>query len=82
MSGKEGKQNMAKTTRKNGTSTTAAKPAARRKTTAAPVPEPTHDEIAERAHNIFLRRRATHGHAAHDWFQARAELLQARGLKA
>jgi hypothetical protein len=102
VSGKEGQQNMAKTTRKNDTGTTAAKPAARRKTAAAPaigagkvttrrrtktdpeiasVPEPTHDEIAVRAHHIFLRRRATHGHAAHDWFQAQAELLQERGLK-
>jgi hypothetical protein len=82
VSGKEDEQNMAKTTRKTGTSTTAATPAARRKTAAAPVPEPTHDEIAARAHHIFLRRRATHGHAAHDWFQARAELHQERGLKA
>jgi len=49
---------------------------------AAPVVEPTHDEIAARAHDIFLRRHATHGHAAHDWFQARAELLEERGLKA
>jgi len=94
---KEDKHNMAKTTRKTETRTATPKPAARRKTAAiahdrparvarpvaaAPVPEPTHDEIAARAHDIFLRRRATHGHAAHDWFQARAELLQARGLKA
>ena len=48
---------------------------------APPVSEPTHDEIAVRAHDIFLRRGRTHGHAAHDWFQAKAELLQERGLK-
>jgi hypothetical protein len=49
---------------------------------AAPVPEPMHDQIAMRAYHIFLRRGATPGHAAADWFLARAELLQARGLKA
>ena len=49
---------------------------------AAPGPEPTHDDIAVRAHQIFLRRGTSHGHAAHDWFQAQAELLQERGPKA
>ena len=115
---------MAKMIRKTETGTTAAKPAARRKTAAtaaapgaakvttrrrtkldpevpaaaaiandrpvrvdrpvaaAPGPEPTHDQIALRAYHIFLRRGTAHGHAASDWFQARAELLQERGPKA
>ena len=49
---------------------------------AAPAAEPTHDEIAVRAHELYLRRGATHGSATHDWLQARAELLQERGLTA
>jgi hypothetical protein len=122
VSGKEDKQNMAKTIRKTETGNTAAKPAAQRKTAAtaapgaakvttrrrtkldpevpaaaaiandrparmdrpvaaAPGSEPTHDQIALRAYHIFLRRGTAHGHAANDWFQARAELLRERGPK-
>jgi hypothetical protein len=64
----------------------AAKVTTRRRTTtepgAAPGLEPTYDQIALRAYHIFLRRGTAHGHAADDWFQARAELLQERGPKA
>jgi hypothetical protein len=39
---------------------------------------PTHDEIAERAHAIYLRRGGTNGYDLSDWLQAERECLSAR----
>jgi hypothetical protein len=73
--------------------TGAVKPATRRRTKAATGPvaaeqpveqaagsEPTHDEIALRAWEIYQRRGASHGQAMNDWLQAKAELFRERGL--
>jgi len=35
---------------------------------------PTHEEIAERAYQIFLERGAEDGHDLEDWYRAEAEL--------
>jgi hypothetical protein len=43
---------------------------------------PTHDEIAERAHEITARRGGAHGHERVDWKQAERELRLERGLPA
>jgi hypothetical protein len=39
---------------------------------------PTHDEIAERAHEIYLQRGGTNGCDLTDWLQAERECLFAR----
>jgi Protein of unknown function (DUF2934) len=36
---------------------------------------PSHEEIAERAYQIFLERGAEHGHDVEDWFRAEQELV-------
>ena len=38
--------------------------------------EPTHDEIARRAYQLFEKRGAAHGHDWDDWLQAERELQQ------
>ena len=40
---------------------------------------PPQDEVAVRAHEIFLGRGATVGHDLDDWFQAEEELVKKRG---
>jgi hypothetical protein len=42
---------------------------------------PTHDEIAARAHAIYLRRGGTLGSDLNDWLQAERELLFTRTLE-
>jgi hypothetical protein len=42
--------------------------------------EPTHDEIAERAYFIYLRREGAYGDPDQDWVSAVAELKRERGL--
>ena len=37
---------------------------------------PTNEEIAQRAHELFLRRGATDGHEQEDWLQAERELME------
>ena len=37
---------------------------------------PTHEEIARRAQELFLRRGATDGNEQEDWFQAERELIE------
>ena len=50
-----------------------AKPATRRKA-AAPAAAPTHDAIAARAYEIYLRRGAAPGNHEDDWISAEREL--------
>jgi hypothetical protein len=38
--------------------------------------EPTHDEIARRAYQLYEERGGEHGRAWEDWFQAERELRQ------
>ena len=38
--------------------------------------EPTNEQIAARAYEIFLRRGASHGSDLEDWLQAERELRQ------
>jgi hypothetical protein len=38
--------------------------------------EPTHDEIARRAYQLFEKRGAAHGQDRDDWLQAERELQQ------
>ena len=45
---------------------------------AMPTPTLRSDEIALRAHEIFLARGGEHGHDLEDWFQAESELLSQR----
>lgn len=41
--------------------------------------QPSHEQIARRAYEIFLERGGSHGNAAEDWIQAERELsLQRR----
>lgn len=40
------------------------------------VQRPTHDQIAARAHQIYLERGGKHGHDRDDWLQAEYELMQ------
>jgi hypothetical protein len=42
---------------------------------------PTHDEIAERAYEIFLARGATHGKDAEDWIHAEKALQAEKGSR-
>ena len=37
-------------------------------------PEPTHDQIASRAFEIYVSRGAEHGHDVGDWFEAERQL--------
>jgi hypothetical protein len=53
---------------------------AERPAPAAPVPEPTHEEIALRAYHLYLRRRGWPGSPEHDWLQAVIELRRERRL--
>jgi len=39
-------------------------------------PLPTHEQIAARAHRIYLERGCQPGHEVDDWLQAEYELLQ------
>ena len=43
-----------------------------------PTPRLRSDEIALRAHEIFIARGGEHGHDLEDWFQAESELLSQR----
>lgn len=36
--------------------------------------EPTHDQIASRAFEIYVSRGAAHGHDVGDWFEAERQL--------
>jgi len=45
---------------------------------AMPTPALPADEIAQRAHEIFLARGGEHGHDLEDWLQAESELLSQR----
>ncbi len=47
---------------------------ARRKTSASRVP-PSHEEIAQRAHEIAEARGGEPGHEVEDWLQAEKELV-------
>ena len=38
------------------------------------VPAPRHDEIAQRAYELYERRAHAHGHDWDDWFQAERQL--------
>jgi Protein of unknown function (DUF2934) len=38
--------------------------------------QPTREEIAARAYQIYLERGCQHGHDADDWLQAEYELMQ------
>ena len=61
--------------------TTASTPARPQNTlSVAPAPRsnPTHEQIARRAYEIFLARGGTHGNPEHDWFQAERELSLGR----
>jgi hypothetical protein len=52
----------------------------KKKTSAAPEPiviRPTHDEIALRAHQMWIERGRTHGKHEEDWFRAELELMKA-----
>ena len=49
------------------------RPKSRRKTAPAP-PAPTHDNIAARAYEIYLRRGGGHGGDWDDWLSAEREL--------
>jgi len=40
---------------------------------------PSHDEIEQRAYQIFLERGSTDGHAERDWLQAEYELRREKG---
>jgi hypothetical protein len=53
-----------------------------KKKTAAAAPEPivirpTHDEIARRAHQMWIERGRTHGKHEEDWLRAEQELMKA-----
>jgi hypothetical protein len=41
-------------------------------------PQPTHEEIAARAYELFLARGRRHGHDREDWMQAERELRLGR----
>lgn len=43
---------------------------------ASAVPAPRDEEIARRAHEIFLARGGDHGHDLEDWLQSERELLK------
>lgn len=56
------------------------KTSARKKTHTAsePVPiRPTHEEIARRAHQLWVERGRTHGKHEEDWYRAEQELMRA-----
>ena len=46
-----------------------------------PATAPTPDEIAERAHEIFVARGGEDGHDVEDWLEAESELLNERALR-
>lgn len=52
----------------------AAKPAAPVAAKPQPRPQPTHDQIARRAYEIYANRGYTHGNHEQDWLQAEREL--------
>jgi len=47
------------------------------KSVAKPKPQPTHDEIALRAYQIYVERGCTPGDPMQDWLRAEQELLAA-----
>ena len=51
-----------------------AKRTAKDRPPAAFTPAPTHDDIAMRAYELFLRRGAQHGQDFEDWLAAEREL--------
>ncbi len=42
---------------------------------------PTHEEIEQRAHELYLKRGGQHGRAMDDWLAAEAELTTERQTK-
>jgi len=50
------------------------KAASNGKVAAAPNSEPTHDEIAARAYELYLARGSLDGYSEEDWLLAEAEL--------
>ena len=65
-------------TRTKAPARTTKKTAAAAVAPATPVHAPTHDEIAERAYHIYLRRHGRPGNPEHDWLQAIEELRAER----
>jgi hypothetical protein len=55
--------------------TKSASPGTKRVT--KPKPQPTHDEIAQRAYQIYVERGCTPGDPMEDWLRAEQELLAA-----
>jgi hypothetical protein len=49
-------------------------PAARIKKATASKSKPTHEQVAQRAYEIYLERGATPGNPMHDWLRAEMEL--------
>ena len=49
-----------------------------RNTATANRPNPTHEQIARRAYELFLARGGHHGHHQDDWLQAERELKLGR----
>ena len=49
-------------------------PAAKAKKAATPKSKPTHEQIAQRAYEIYLERGATPGDPMQDWLRAEADL--------
>ena len=49
-------------------------PATKSKKAAAPKSKPTHEQIAQRAYEIFLERGSTPGDPMQDWLRAEQEL--------
>jgi hypothetical protein len=48
------------------------------KAAASPSAEPTHDEIAARAYELYLARGSLDGYSEEDWLLAEAELRRAK----
>ena len=61
-------------TRNSTTGKSPAKRTAKARPAAAFTPAPTHDDIAMRAYELFLRRGAQHGQDFEDWLTAERQL--------
>ena len=59
-----------------------SKPTPSAKTTATVKPNgPTHEQIAQRAHELWVRNGSKHGEDQHYWLEAEAQLKKEMGIK-
>ena len=69
-----------RTTRKLATTAASANPRSRTRKGAGTAAAPSHDQIARRAHELFVRSGGVHGRDLEFWLEAERQLKEGAGV--